>query len=187
MVKAQNTNLLASGVVHLDQEILLLLQGEGAFFAFFKVARIDAGGFVGHGHAIASGMQAGFGRLLKVAIVKMHPCLQHRAVGGQRFGVAAVQPRPVLRQAGRIKARIAKAIAFINAIDKAAINAGAMREISWKAGQNTRRMVGKDFLLHQAMPQFYFHQTAAYSILRHNGVELAKRDFMGAVPRMTQS
>jgi hypothetical protein len=51
----------------------------------------------------------------------------------------------------------------------------------------TRRMMGQDFLLHQALPQFYFHQTAAYSILRHNGVELAKRDFMGAVPRMTQS
>ena len=91
------------------------------------------------------------------------------------------------KTAEELKARIAKAIAFINAIDKAAIDAGAMREISWKAGQNTRRMVGKDFLLHQAMPQFYFHQTAAYSILRHNGVELAKRDFMGAVPRMTQS
>ena len=91
------------------------------------------------------------------------------------------------KTAEELKARIAKAIAFINAIDKAAIDAGAMREISWKAGQNTRRMVGKDFLLHQAMPQFYFHQTAAYSILGHNGVELAKRDFMGAVTSMTQS
>ena len=86
-----------------------------------------------------------------------------------------------------LKARIAKVIAFINGIDRAAINAGALREISWKAGMTTRRMMGQDFLLHQALPQFYFHQTAAYSILRHNGVELAKRDFMGAVPRMTQS
>jgi hypothetical protein len=89
--------------------------------------------------------------------------------------------------ADELKARIAKVIAFINGIDKAAIEAGATREISWPAGPNTRRMIGQDFLLHQALPQFYFHQTAAYSILRHNGVELAKRDFMGAVPRMTQS
>lgn len=89
--------------------------------------------------------------------------------------------------ADQLKARIAKVIVFINGIDRGAMDAGALREISWKAGANTRRMMGQDFLLHQAMPQFYFHQTAAYSILRHNGVELAKRDFMGAVPRMTQS
>jgi len=45
-------------------------------------------------------------------------------------------------------------------------------------------MLGEDFALHQAMPQFFFHVTTAYAILRHNGVEIAKRDFMGDVPRV---
>ena len=49
---------------------------------------------------------------------------------------------------------------------------------------STRMMMGEDFALHQALPQFFFHVTSAYAILRHNGVELAKRDFMGDVPRV---
>lgn len=85
------------------------------------------------------------------------------------------------------KARLKQTIDFIQSLDRAAIEAGETREIVWQAGPNTRRMIGRDFLLHQALPQFYFHETAAYAILRHNGVELAKRDFMGPVPRMTQS
>ena len=83
-----------------------------------------------------------------------------------------------------LKARIATAIAFVKSIDPAAIDAAADREISWKAGPNMRAMQGADFALHQALPQFFFHTTTAYAILRHNGVELAKRDFMGDVPRM---
>ncbi len=86
-----------------------------------------------------------------------------------------------------LKARLARTISFINTLDPTAINAGESREIVWKGGTSTRRMIGKDFLLHQALPQFYFHQTATYAILRHNGLELAKRDYMGIVPRMTQS
>ncbi|MDP9108349.1 MAG: DUF1993 domain-containing protein, partial [Pseudomonadota bacterium] len=42
--------------------------------------------------------------------------------------------------------------------------------------------VGQTYLLHYAIPQFFFHATTAYAILRHNGVEVGKRDFMGAVP-----
>ncbi|HEY8579282.1 MAG TPA: DUF1993 domain-containing protein [Beijerinckiaceae bacterium] len=83
--------------------------------------------------------------------------------------------------------RLVRTIEFIESLDKAAIDAGEAREIVWKAGVNTRRMLGKDFLLHQALPQFFFHQTTAYAILRHNGIDLAKRDYMGVVPRMTQS
>jgi hypothetical protein len=83
-----------------------------------------------------------------------------------------------------LKARIATATAFVQGIDGAAIDASADKEISWMAGPNKRAMQGVDFALHQALPQFFFHVTSAYAILRHNGVELAKRDFMGDVPRM---
>ncbi|MDB5509601.1 MAG: hypothetical protein JWL93_2070 [Hyphomicrobiales bacterium] len=83
-----------------------------------------------------------------------------------------------------LKARVQASIAFVQGVDPAAIDAGAEKEISWMAGPNKRAMQGVDFALHQALPQFFFHHTTAYAILRHNGVELAKRDFMGDVPRM---
>ena len=43
-------------------------------------------------------------------------------------------------------------------------------------------MKGQPYLIHFVLPNFYFHATTAYAILRHNGVELGKRDFVGAVP-----
>lgn len=104
--------------------------------------------------------------------------------------LAGVDPHPFAndeKTVGDHRQRLVKTIAFIESLDRAAIDAGETREIVWKAGVTTRRMLGKDFLLHQALPQFYFHQTTAYAILRHNGFDLAKRDYMGVVPRMTQS
>jgi hypothetical protein len=83
-----------------------------------------------------------------------------------------------------LKSRISRAVEFLKSVDAAAVEAGADRDIRWAAGPNTREMNGADFVLHQALPQFFFHVTTAYDILRHNGVELAKRDFMGQVPRM---
>jgi hypothetical protein len=47
-------------------------------------------------------------------------------------------------------------------------------------------MKGADYLNHFVLPNFYFHATTAYDILRHNGIEIGKRDFFGAIPmRMT--
>ena len=49
-------------------------------------------------------------------------------------------------------------------------------------GQNKGQMKGGDYLNHFVLPNFYFHLTAAYAIVRHCGVELGKRDFLGAIP-----
>jgi uncharacterized protein len=49
-------------------------------------------------------------------------------------------------------------------------------------GGHTGRMQGGDYLNHYVLPNFYFHVTAAYAILRHCGVEIGKRDFLGAIP-----
>jgi uncharacterized protein len=83
-----------------------------------------------------------------------------------------------------LKGRIARSIDFLKSVNAAAIDSGAERDVRWTAGPNTREMKGADFLFHQALPQFFFHVTTAYDILRHNGVELAKRDYMGEIPRM---
>jgi hypothetical protein len=83
-----------------------------------------------------------------------------------------------------LRARIASTVAFLKGIEPSKIDAAEGREITWTTPSNTRVMLGEDFALHQAMPQFFFHVTTAYAILRHNGVEIAKRDFMGDVPRV---
>jgi hypothetical protein len=54
------------------------------------------------------------------------------------------------------------------------------RQITFKAGGHDMTLSGEDFLSFFALPQFFFHVTTAYDILRHNGIELGKRDYMGA-------
>ena len=71
---------------------------------------------------------------------------------------------------------------IVNALPEAAIKAGGDRECTFRAGPDaTMTLNGGDYLNKYALPQFYFHVTAAYAILRHNGVELGKKDFLGAL------
>jgi uncharacterized protein len=81
-----------------------------------------------------------------------------------------------------LKARIAKTIAFVKTLDAKKIDESAEREITFPLGPNKGHMKGADYLHHFAMPNFYFHVTTAYDILRHCGVEIGKRDFIGAIP-----
>ena len=80
-----------------------------------------------------------------------------------------------------LKTRVAKAIEFAKAQDVAAIDAAADKVIAFPAGPNIRKFKGRDFLMHFALPHFFFHCTTAYDLIRHSGVPLAKRDFMGPV------
>jgi uncharacterized protein len=81
-----------------------------------------------------------------------------------------------------LKARIAKTIAFVKTLDATKIDSSADREITFPLGPNKGHMKGADYLNHFAVPNFYFHVTTAYDILRHCGVEIGKRDFIGAIP-----
>jgi len=82
----------------------------------------------------------------------------------------------------QLKQRIAKTLAYIQGLDAKAIDASADREITFPLGPTKGQMKGGDFLNHFVLPNFYFHLTAAYAIVRHCGVELGKRDFLGAIP-----
>jgi hypothetical protein len=80
-----------------------------------------------------------------------------------------------------LQARIAKTLAFIDSVPREAIEDGADREVTVGTGANQREFKsGQPYLLHYALPNFYFHATTAYAILRHNGVELGKKDFIGS-------
>jgi uncharacterized protein len=78
-----------------------------------------------------------------------------------------------------LKARIAKTVAFLDGLQPAQIDGSEDREISMPVGGQTLKLKGADYLLGFGMPNFYFHVTTAYAILRHNGLEIGKRDFIG--------
>ena len=83
----------------------------------------------------------------------------------------------------QLKERIAKTLAYVKTLDAKKIDASADREITFPLGAtNKGHMKGTDYLTQFVLPNFYFHLTAAYAILRHCGVEIGKRDFLGAIP-----
>ena len=78
-----------------------------------------------------------------------------------------------------LKARIAKTLAFVESAKPAQIDGTEEKEITLKMRGQDVKYKGQQYLLGQAYPNFYFHVTTAYNILRHNGVELGKRDYVG--------
>jgi hypothetical protein len=78
-----------------------------------------------------------------------------------------------------LKARIAKTIEFVETIKAAQIDGCEEKNIHLKLGSREIDWKGMQYLLGYALPNFYFHVVTAYDILRHNGVELAKRDYIG--------
>ena len=78
-----------------------------------------------------------------------------------------------------LKARIAKTTDFIGTIKPAQIDGSEDKQITLKLGSREVTYTGMQYLLGFVHPNFYFHATTAYDILRHNGVEIGKRDFVG--------
>lgn len=78
-----------------------------------------------------------------------------------------------------LKARIDKVLAFIEGVSREEVDAGFERMITIKLRDRSVDMKGIDYLNNMAMPNFYFHVTTVYAILRHNGVPIGKRDFVG--------
>jgi hypothetical protein len=78
-----------------------------------------------------------------------------------------------------LKARVAKTIEFIQSITAAQIDGSEEKDIVTKRGDKETHYKGMQFLLGHAVPNFYFHVATTYNILRHNGVEIGKRDYLG--------
>jgi hypothetical protein len=80
-----------------------------------------------------------------------------------------------------LKARIATAIEFMQSVRPEQIDGAGKKEVvfTFRNG-STRKFTGQSLLLTFSVPQFFFHLTTAYDILRHCGVELVKKDFLGA-------
>ena len=79
-----------------------------------------------------------------------------------------------------LQARIDKTLAFINTIAPTQFEGSATREVVTQAGTpKEKRFLGASYLVNYGLPHFFFHVTTAYNILRHNGVEVGKKDFVG--------
>ena len=77
-----------------------------------------------------------------------------------------------------LKARIAKTLDFIGSVDPSAIDGSEDRDIKLRSSSGERVIKGQPYLLFTALPNFFFHVTTAYNILRHNGLEIGKHDYL---------
>jgi hypothetical protein len=83
----------------------------------------------------------------------------------------------------QLKERLAKTLAYLKTIDQKKIDGSGDRTITFPLGPARQgHMNGADYLNHFLLPNFYFHLTTAYAILRHCGVEIGKQDFLGNIP-----
>jgi uncharacterized protein len=76
--------------------------------------------------------------------------------------------------------RVDKSVAFLNSVKAEQVDGTDDKPVTIKMGDRELNFKGLELLLNRSMPNFYFHTTTAYNILRHNGVEIGKRNFMGA-------
>ena len=103
--------------------------------------------------------------------------------GEARRGDAGRRREPGLRgqrdDDPRAQARIEKTVAFLGTIKPAQIDGTEAKDLVVKVGGKDTPFKGMQFLLARAIPNFYFHVTTAYDILRHNGLDVGKKDFLG--------
>lgn len=78
-----------------------------------------------------------------------------------------------------LHARIARTLDYLKSVPAAELEGAETRDIKVPTRDGTLEFKGLEFLQHWAIPNVFFHVTSAYAILRHNGVELGKRDFLG--------
>ncbi|AUX25059.1 hypothetical protein SOCEGT47_056020 [Sorangium cellulosum] len=78
-----------------------------------------------------------------------------------------------------LQARLEKTIAFLNGLGPEQIDGSEEREITVPTRREPLRFLGEAFLLEWVLPNFYFHVTTAYAILRHNGLDIGKLDYLG--------
>jgi hypothetical protein len=106
-------------------------------------------------------------------------CDQAKGAVARLAGVEPPKHDDTEQSLAELQARIAKALDFVESVKADRIDGSEGREIVLKLRSGELKFKGVDYLFNHAYPNFYFHVTTAYAILRHNGVELGKKDFVG--------
>ena len=104
-----------------------------------------------------------------------------KGTGARLAGIAVPSFPDEEKTFAELQARLTKTRDFLATLKKEQFADAATRAITIKVGGQDMTFAGAAYLSGYAMPNFFFHLTTAYDILRHNGVELGKRDFMGRV------
>lgn len=98
---------------------------------------------------------------------------------GMLAGVEAPKYEMNEKSLADLIARVEKSVAWLNSVKPDQVDGTEAKNVTVKMGDREQNFTGLDLLLKRSMPNFYFHCTTAYDILRHNGVGLGKGDFMG--------
>jgi uncharacterized protein len=114
---------------------------------------------------------------------QVHSLADHASGSCQRLaGIEAQLPPRDETTLDQLKTRVAKALDIVKSVTPAAVDARADQDVVFPMGPRKMTMKGSDYMLHFALPNFYFHHTTAYNVLRHCGVEIGKMDFLGVIP-----
>ncbi len=104
-----------------------------------------------------------------------------KSVSARLAGVEVPKVEDNEQTFAELQARIASVLAFIGGLDAAKFSDAATREIVTQAGTpKEKRFTGHSYLFNYGLPHFFFHTTTAYALLRHNGVEAGKKDYIGS-------
>jgi hypothetical protein len=102
------------------------------------------------------------------------------AKGCARLTHSEVPSTPDTEQSfGELKQRLASTIDYVKTFKPAQFDGADTRDVTFPAGPTTMTLKGQQFINNFAFPNFYFHAATTHGILRHNGVEIGKRDFLG--------
>jgi hypothetical protein len=108
-------------------------------------------------------------------------CDTAKGAAARLAGVEAPKHEDTEVTLAELKARVAKTLDFIRTIKPEQLQKAETREIVLKFPQTTLKFTGINYLTNFALPNFFFHVTTAYALLRKNGVDLGKRDFLGPI------
>ena len=109
-------------------------------------------------------------------------CDTAKGAAARLAGVEAPKYEDTEATIADLRARVDKTLAFIKSVKPEQFANAETREIVMKFPQTTMKFTGLNYLTNFVLPNFFFHMTMAYALLRKNGVELGKRDFLGPTP-----
>ena len=107
---------------------------------------------------------------------------EHAFGAGRAAGVPVPELPAIDNSYAEMKARIDKTIDFLKGLRPDQLDGKEDSQVTITQGGQPRHFRAQNYLYHLAMPNFYFHTTTAYNILRSLGIEIGKRDFMGQMP-----
>jgi uncharacterized protein len=108
-------------------------------------------------------------------------CDTAKGAAARLAGIAVPKHEDTEATLGDLKARVAKTLDFIKTIKPEQLQGAETREIVLQFPQTTLKFNGINYLTNFVLPNFFFHVTMAYALLRKNGVDLGKRDFLGPI------